>query len=161
MSASRIERHHWLNSLVGILDGAFHLSDMEQLQVIGYVRRLLTALRIPERGDPVVVPAAVALEAASGFYTVALNSPRESNLTRNVRGVSEDDMVVSVDAWRDALLGLITTAYPDLLPEEKLVAGAVLTDILLGLGVPQRAASFFPDAVVRAYWASPESRATW
>lgn len=153
-----MERHHWLNALVGIIDGAFHLSDMEQLQVIGFVRRLLAALRIPERGEPRVLPSAVALEVSSGFYTVALNSPRESGVVRPVRGTTEADMVVSVDAWRDALLGLLLTAYPDLLPEEKLVAGTVLTEILLGLGVPQRAAAFFPDAVVRAYLASPESR---
>lgn len=158
VSEIRVERHHWLNALVGIVDGAFHLSDMEQLQVIGYVRRLLAALRIPERGEPQVLPSSVALEVSSGFYTVALNSPCEAGVVRPVRGASESDMVVSVDAWRDALLGLIVTAYPDLLPEEKLVAGTVITEILLGLGVPQRAAAFFPDTVVRAYLSSPESR---
>lgn len=153
-----VERRHWLNTFVGILDGAFFLSEVEQLQVIGYVRRLLETLRIPERGVPRVVPAPVALEATSKFYTVALAGPRVSGWDRRIRPAAASDMVVSVEAWRDALLGLLTTAYPDLLPEEKLVAGTVFTELLLGLGVPQRAASFFPEEVVRAYLSSPESR---
>lgn len=158
MADRAVQRHHWLNTIVGILDSAFYLSEVEQLQVIGYVRRLLEALHIPERSVPRVVPAPVALEAASKFYTVVLAGPRVSGIERRVRPVGSGDMVVSVEAWRDALLGLIQTAYPDLLPEEKVVAGTVLTEILLGLGVPQRAAAFFPEEVVRAYLASPESR---
>lgn len=155
------ERHHWLNTIVGILDAAFYLSDAEELQVISYVRRLLEGLRIPERGVARVLPAPVALEVASSLYTIALAGPRNSGVPRRVRRASSGDMVVSVDSWRDALLGLLTAAYPDLHPEERLVAGTVLTEILLGLGVPERAAAFFPEEVVRAYLASPESRKVW
>lgn len=155
------ERHHWLNTIVGILDGAFFLSDAEQLQVIVYIRRLLEGLRIPERAPARLLPAPVALELASGMYTVALAGPRQSGVKRSVRRVTSDDMVVSVDAWRDALLGMLNVAYPDLSGDERAAAGAVLSEILVGLGVPDRAAAFFPEEVVRAYLASPESRKAW
>lgn len=134
------------------------MSEMEQLQVIGFVRRLLEVLQIPERGNPRVLPAPVALELAAGLYTVQLAGPRTSGVRRVVRRANKTDMVVSVDAWRDALLGLVTCAYTDLAPEERLAAAKVFTEILVGLGVPDRAAAFFPEEVVRAYLASPESR---
>lgn len=161
MPRSRVERHHWLNTIVGVLDGAFLLSEEEQFQVISIVRRLLEALRIPERGNPHSLPAAVALEAASGFYTVQLTHARSAGAVRAVRPVSSGDMVVSAESWRDALVGMITGAYPDLAPEERLVTSKVMADLLAALGVPDRAAAFFPDTVVRAFNASPESLAEY
>jgi hypothetical protein len=46
-------------------------------------------------------------------------------------------------------LSLITTAYPDLAPAERLVAAKVLRDLLDAIGAPDRASSFLPDDVVR------------
>jgi hypothetical protein len=154
----RVERHHWLNTVVGILDSAFYLSDVEQVQVIAVVRDLLTALRIPERGDPEELPAPLALEVHSNYYTVALSGPRDSGVTRTVRRTNDSDLVVSLEAWRDALTGLFAAAYPELAPFERLTLAKVLSDLLAALGIPERAAAFFPHEVVNAYNRLPESR---
>ena len=151
------QRHHWLNTIVGILDSAFHLSDVEQFETIALVRQLLTGLRIPERSVPSSLPAPIALEVESGFYTIQLAHTRDSGVVRPVRAVtSASEIVVSAEAWRDALVGLVVTAYPDLEPMERLLLTKVFGDLLAALGVPQRAAAFFPEAVVRAYRTSPE-----
>lgn len=147
----RAERHHWLNTYVGVLDGAFWLSDEEQYFTSDIIVRLLDSLCIPERGNPKELSPPVALEVASGYYTVQLSSPRDSGLQRSPRPVHESDIIVSVEAWSQALLALITTAYPDLEPIERLVTTKVLSDLLIAIGVPGRAAAFFPDDVVRAY----------
>ncbi len=155
-----VERHHWMNTFLGILDSAFHLTDVEQAQLIGILRDLFGALRIPERAEPSEIPAAVALEISSGFFTVALAGPRDLDRDRPVRAVTPSDMVVSVEAWRDMLAGMVLVAYPDLIPTERLLLSKILTDLLTGIGVPRRAAEFLPDDVVRAYRRLPESR-TW
>ena len=153
-------RHHWLNTIVSVLDSAFHLTDHEQLATIDIVNKLLTRLNIPERGVPTSLPAPVALEVESGLYTIQLTHTRDSGLVRPVRAVHQgQDMVVSAEAWRDALTGMITSAY-ELTPPEKLFLASVVTDLLAALGVPNRAAAFFPDAVVRAYRNSPEGLAS-
>lgn len=149
-----------MNTFLGILDSAFHLTDVEQAQMISILRDLLGALRIPDRGEPSEIPAALALELASGFFTVGLAGPRDLDRERPVRAVTESDMVVSVEAWRDMLTNMVLVAYPDLLPTERLLLSKILTDLLTGIGVPRRAAAFLPDDVVRAYRRLPESR-TW
>lgn len=145
------ERHHWLNTVVGLLDAAFRLTDEEQFFTIDIVARLLDSLDVPFRSEPEELPAAVLLEVTSSMFTVQLSAPRDSGVVRPVRSVVAGDMVVSVEAWRNALLGLVTTAYPDLDPTERMVAAKVLDDLLVAIGVPHRAAVFFPDEVVRAY----------
>jgi hypothetical protein len=160
-SKSTAQRHHWLNTIVGILDAAFHLSEEEQFQVITVVRQVLEALRIPERGTAHSLPAPVALEIASAYYTVQLSHSRSSGVVRPVRQAQASDMVVSAEAWRDAIVGMITSAYPELAPEERLFTAKIISDLLLALGVPNRAAAFFPDNVVRAYHASPEAAASY
>lgn len=154
----RVERHHWLNTIVGILDSAFYLSDVEQVQVIAVVRDLLGALRIPERGSPEELPAPLALELYSSYYTVTLSGPRDSGATRTVRRINDTDLVVSLEAWRDAISGLFIAAHPELAPFERLTLAKVLSDLLSALGIPERAAAFFPHEVVSAYHRLPESR---
>jgi hypothetical protein len=158
---SSLQRHHWLNTIVGILDAAFHLSEEEQFQVITVVRQMLEALRIPDRGAAHSLPAPVALELASGYYTIQLSHARNSGALRPVRQARSSDMVVSAEAWRDSIVGMITSAYPELAPEEHLFCAKIVADLLAALGVPERAAAFFPDTVVRAYHASPESTASY
>jgi hypothetical protein len=147
----KAERHHWLNTIVAILDGAFYLTEEEQALTISIVNRLLTGLRIPDRAEPGRLPAAVALEVTSGFYTVQLYSNRDSGMIRPVRMVTANDLVVPVEAWAQALLGLILSAYPGLDPAERMISTKVFTDLLTGIGVPHRAAAYFPDDVARAY----------
>lgn len=144
-------RHHWLNTIVGILDGAFFLTDEEQFAVAGIIRQLLDALRIPDRGTPAVMPVPVAQEAAVGYYSLALASPRESGVVRPVRPATSIDVVVSVETWREALVGMFTTAYPDLSADERLVLSKVFHDLLAAIGAPQRAASHLPEVVMDAY----------
>lgn len=157
---NKVERHHWLNTFIGILDAAFHLTEIEQAQLIAIFRDLLVAVRVPERGEPEELPAALALEVTSNFFTISLAGPRDSGVARPVRAVTQGDVVVSLEAWRTALVGMLTVAYPDMLPAERLLVDRVLTDVLSGIGVPQRAAEFLPGDVVRTYRSMPEFR-TW
>jgi hypothetical protein len=158
--ANKVERHHWLNTFIGILDAAFHLTEIEQAQLIAIFRDLLVAVRVPERGEPEELPAALALEVTSNFFTISLAGPRDSGVARPVRAVMQGDVVVSLEAWRTALVGMLTVAYPDMLPAERLLVDRVFTDVLSGIGVPQRAAEFLPGDVVRTYRSMPEFR-TW
>lgn len=154
-----VERHHWLNTFLGILDAAFNLTEAEQAQLIEILRNLLCAVQIPERGAPSEIPATLALEVTSSYHTIAMAGPRDSQLQRPVRAAGPGDVVVSIEAWRDALTGLLDVAYPSLLPAERLLANKVFADCLAGIGVPSRAAAFLPEDVVRAYRSLPESRA--
>ncbi len=147
-----------MNTFLGILDSAFHLTEVEQVQLITIFRDLFAALDIPGRGEPAEIPAALALELSSSFFTVTLAGPRDNGFERPVRPAAPGDMVVSVEAWRDALAGMVLVAYPDLPPTEKLFLNKVLSDVLVGIGVPNRAAEFLPDDVVRAYRKLPEAR---
>jgi hypothetical protein len=150
MSALKVERYHWLNTIVGILDQAFHLTEEEQVHVLDIVNRLLDSLAIPERGQPQLLPPQLLLEMSAGLYSSQLAAPREVPITRTVRLAAPGDIVVSIEAWVEALLSMLTTAYPDLSPTERIVTAKVLADLLDAIGVPDRAAVFFPDDVVRA-----------
>jgi hypothetical protein len=152
-----IERHHWLNTIVGVLDTAFHLTQEEQFHVVSILQSLLKSLDIPNRSTPLELPPALTLEMESEFYTAALSQPDKSDAVRHIREVGPRDSVVSMEAWRDALASMFCVAYPDLQPEEKLVLNKVLADVLEGLGVPRRAATFLPEDVLRAYRLLPES----
>lgn len=137
---------------MGILDSAFALSEEELYFTTVIVKKLLEGLRIPERsGEGAVVPTAVAQEAHAGVFSTLVNSPRDAGFFKEARGVASGDTVVTLEAWRQALLGLITTGFPDLEPVEVVWATSTIDDLLLGLGVPNRAAAFFPDEVVRAH----------
>ena len=145
-----LERHHWLNTIVGVLDAAFHLTDEEQYAVSNIVHKLLSQLRIPERGAPRDVPVPVAQELHSGLYSLQLES-RRSTHAGGVRPVNEYDCVASIEAWRSALVGMIGSSYPDLALEERLLLTKVMTDLLAAIGVPNRAAAHFPPAVIDAH----------
>lgn len=144
-------RHHWLNTIVGILDSAFFLTDEERFAVSQLMQQVLATLRIPERAVPVVMPVPVSQEASSGYYSLGLAGPRESGLVRNVRPATEDDFVVSIETWREALVGLFRTAYPDLSGDETLMLTKVFDDTLVAIGVPHRAAAFMPGVVQDSY----------
>ncbi len=146
-----IERHTWLNAFSGMLDTAFQLSDEELFFTSQIVKRLLEALHVPERGTPSQVPAIVALEAESGLISEQINAVRSSGVPRLVRPVSVHDSAVTLEAWRQALLTMLIDAYPDLEPLEVAVATEILDELLTALGVPGRAALYFPDEVVRAH----------
>jgi len=158
---SSLQRHHWINTYVGILDAAFQLSETEQLEVIGILRQLLLGLRIPERTSSPSLPAPIALEVSSGFYTIQLAHSRDAGVVRAPRLTNNRDATVSPEAWRDAFTGMLFTAYPDLAPSERLLATKMFADLLAALGLPARAAAFLPETVVRAYHSSPEAQALY
>ena len=148
----KVERHTWLNTLVGILDAAFSLSEEELYFTTVIVKQLLEGLRIPERGGAgSIVPTAVAQEAHAGVFSTLVNTSRDAGLFKEPRGVEAGDTIVTLEAWRQALLGLITTGFPDLEPVEVVWATSTIDELLLGLGVPNRAAAYFPAEVVRAH----------
>lgn len=144
------ERHHWVNTIVGVLDSAFHLTEEEQFFTLEIVGRMLEVLRIPERSRPSRLPAPVAMEVRSSFFTLALHSPRDTGLPRPVRAASATDVVATIDAWRHALLAMISSAYPDLAPLERVQTAKVIDDLLRAIGVPGRAAAHFPEEVIHA-----------
>jgi hypothetical protein len=145
------QRHDWLNAIVGTLDVAFHLTDDEQFLVSGIVAQLLDGLNIPDRGRPQSLPAALASEISAGVYSEQLTAPRDHAVTRAVRAAQSHDIVVSLGTWREALLGMLLSAYPDITGVERLLAMKILTDLLAGIGVPNRAAAAFPDDLIRLY----------
>lgn len=148
MTTLDVERHHWLATFVGLLDSAFYLDDAETYHVADIFGRLLTLLRIPERGEPDALSPAVYAEVYGGHF-----SAQAASRTRNrqVRAVNSDECFVSLEGWREALLRMLTTAYPALSVDERLTTTKVLTDLLTCLGVPARAAAFHPDSVLEAY----------
>ena len=143
------ERHDWLNTIVGILDQAFHLTPEEQIHVIAAVDAILERLNIPSRSDPTVLPPPLALEIANKYFSRQVSGPRSSGLNRPIRVVEHHDIVVSVETWREALVALLTVAHNDLSSVERLTAARAFVEILVAIGVPHRAAAFFPDDVVR------------
>ena len=134
--------------MVGILDQAFYLSEEEQACVFEVVDRLFSSLQIPARGPAVDLPMPVVLETSADFYSKQMAGPHTSGIVRPARPASSDDIVVSVDAWQEAMLEMIVVAYPALAPVERLTAAKVLTDLLVAIGVPARAAAFYPAGVV-------------
>ena len=157
----KIQRHHWLNTYLGILDSVFFLSEEEQYHTIKIISSLLEAIKIPERGTPVLIPASVAVEAKNSYYSISLDARQKSNFERHPRILDNGDLMVSIDAWRDSLLNMLTTAYPELEPEEKILCAKIFTELLVALGLPNRAAAYFPDDVVRAWNVSPEAKLSW
>lgn len=143
------EQHHWINTIVGLLDQAFSLTDDEQVFAIGFVNKLLNFIQVPDRGDPAALPIPVVLEVSAHVYSTQLGSARDLDLVRPIRAVRQGDVQVSVETWVEALLSLVLTAYPDLSPAERLVTAKSFRDLLDSIGVPDRAASFLPDDVVR------------
>jgi hypothetical protein len=144
-------RHDWLNTYLGLLDSAFHLTEEEQFQVLVILRRLLAALRVPQRGAPLELPPALVLELSTRFFTVGRGNASDGGLHRRVRTAGHGDLVASVEAWRDALLHMLITAYPEMDAAERLTAAKVFEDVLTALGVPNRVAAFLPDDVIRAH----------
>lgn len=148
---TNVERSTWINTIAGMLDQAFSLTDEEFFFCSQVVRQLLGALRIPERGAPSAMPAALALEAKGGMYSLQVHGSRDAGVQRPVRATAAGDVVVTLEAWRQALLNLICSAYTDLTEVEVLTAAKTFDDLLIGIGVPQRAAAYVPSDVVRAH----------
>lgn len=143
------QRHHWINTLVGVIDGAFHLSDEELLLTATIFGDLLNRVNIPGRGDPDEIPAALALEVSAGVYSSGL-APRRPQLSRS-RQPHPNAVAVRLEDWRDALSRMLFRAYPGLRPEERLFTVKILDELLLALGLPHRQPCHLPEDVVSVY----------
>jgi hypothetical protein len=141
-----------LNTFVGLVDAAFVLTDEEVFFSQQIVRKLLDALHIPERGEPANIPTPLVAELDTQFWSLQLNGPGRDNADlRRPRAASPDDTVVTLEAWRNMLVNMLVGAYPDLDALEVVAATKVFDDLLVALGVPARAARFFPVDVVREH----------
>lgn len=145
-----VTRDHWLNTVVGLLDSSFYLTMEEQYAAAHIVSALLAKLAIPERGEPVVLPMPVVQEVHANFYSTALDTSL-SGVSRVVRATSDNDCVTSLEAWRSGLESMFVSAYPDMSAAERMLLAKVINDLLAAIGVPQRAASHFPEMVLRAH----------
>lgn len=147
-----IGRHTWTNTIVGMLDEAFRLTPEELLAVTGIVMHALDLLDIPGRGEPVHVPAAVALEAEGGHFSTPLHAGRTAGVALPALPGHGDRVAVGLGAWRQTIVDMIGGAY-QLQPMELVELTTIIDRMLLSLGLPERAASWHPEAVLRTYWA--------
>lgn len=139
------DRHHWINTVLGLLDAAYALSQTEQAVVADALGQLFSALRIPERGCPAAVPLPVLMEYTSKVYSQAMMDRFAAGIEPPPAVVAkEGDLHAPEEAWRSAITSMIFVAYPDLAPEERVAADKVISDVLGALGVPQRRANFIP-----------------
>lgn len=139
----------WTTVYVGTLDAAFSLTEEELFGVATIVRKLLDRLHVEGRADPETLPMPVAHELTGMVYATALG--RRLGIGSAVRPTTDEDCYASPEAWREALTRMLTTAYPELSPSERLFISKVFADLLRSLGVPQRAASCHPQMVIDAY----------
>jgi hypothetical protein len=146
---SDVERHHWLNAIVGVLDAAWNLTAEEQYHALRIIGVVLDELGIPERGAPCEIPAPVAMEVEGGFYSSQLHDAAGLGLGRPVRALQHGDQTFAADVWRTALVEMFTTAYPDLNGVERVWLTRTIGDLLGGIGVTTRAPVFLPEDVVR------------
>lgn len=144
-----IERHHWVNTVVGVIDSAWHLTPEEQLQCIRIVGSILDVLAIPDRGPARQIPAALALEVDGGFYAAQIHSPHDSGHDRPVRHRDEATVEMPFEAWRVGLVELFTSAYPDLDLAETVWLSRKIGEVLAAIGVSDRAPVFVPEDVAR------------
>lgn len=145
-----VERTHWRNTIVGILDAAFLFDAGEHMACDRVVGDLLRILRIPERAPSGSVPLEVMQEAENRTYSLQMYE-RHHQGSAVARATTAQDCVTSPDSWRASLMTLITSAYPDLSAEERLLAATCFQDLLAQIGVPQRAATYFPPGVLAAH----------
>lgn len=148
MIMSKIERFHWVNMYLGILDGVFTLTEEEQHDIIKEIKLLLDRLNIPNRSNPIQIPATLALEVRAGFYTNLLNK----NIKNNSIETSDKDLFsVSMEAWRDPFINWLFLAYPDLDSEERIIAAKSFEKVLIMLNIPKRKPYYLPDDVIKAH----------
>lgn len=145
-----VERHHWVNTVVGFIDSVWNLTPEELAPTIRIVRALLERLDIPGRGEPVDIPAPLALEVDGGFYATQLNAVYDSGVLRPVRKIGPRDIQYPIEVWCASLTRLFTGAYPDLDPIERVYLTKGFLDLLTSLGIPERAPVYIPEDVARA-----------
>ena len=165
----KVERHHWVNTILGTLSTAFSLTDKEEYNILLRVGRLLDLLRIPERGPIATMRADLATEVVSGYFTDITNPWRNPDAisddaldetNSSIRIAAKTDIHVPLRLWLTALTGLFTTSYSDFSPGELEDIRRELTYILEGLGLhdegdanpekPIRVTNYLTEDVMRS-----------
>ncbi len=147
--SAHVERHHWVNTVIGFLDATWHLTDIELVQVSRIVGAVLDILHIPDRGEPKEIPLPLMMEVGAGFYSRSMAASADATTPRPVRELSEGDVSFSPDIWRAAIANLFTSAYPDLDGMERVYLDKTIADVLTALGVDRRAPQFVSEDVAR------------
>lgn len=166
----RVERHHWVNTILGTLSTAFDLTDNEEYHILLRVGRLLDILRIPERGPVAIMRADLATEVVSGYFTDITNPWTNPDMGSedivcetgpSIRAAEKTDIHVPLTLWLTALTGLFTASYSDFTPIELEDLRRELTYILEGLGLhdegdanpekPIRVTNFLTEDVMRSF----------
>lgn len=146
-----IQRHDWVNAFLGMLDASVHLTEEEQGPTFSVLRGLCDTLDIPGRGVPQHVPVAVALEAEAHLFTDAMAGPRQSGVVRPVGYARDHHIVLPLETWVQAFMNMLESAYPDLGPMERMSARKVFAELLIALGLPERAVHYYPYEVIQVY----------
>jgi hypothetical protein len=144
-----VERHHWVNTTLGMIDATWHLTDAEKVQVAAIIARVLDVLDIPGRGQPTVIPMPLMMEASAGFYSMQVNTTAQAASIRPIRAIVDGDLTFPPDVWRASITTLFTSAYPDLEPLERVFLDSTIGDLLDAIGVDTRAAQFVSEDVAR------------
>lgn len=168
-TGQKVERHHWVNTILGTLSTAFRLTDVEEYNILLRVGRLLDILRIPDRGPVTTMRADLATEVVSGYFSDITNpwtnpSSGEDILPEadsSIRAAAKTDIRVPLASWLTALTGLFTSSYSDFTIEELADLRRELTYILEGLGLhdecdtnpekPIRVTNFLTEDVMRSF----------
>jgi hypothetical protein len=133
-----------------VLDSAFSLSGEEQFFVAALIGKVLDQIGVPNDEPLDTIPAALSLEISCGFYTTQLTT-RPDGRGRGPRPSGIGEVTASLDDWRDALVGMVCSAYPELDGVDRLILTRGVDDLLIALGLPDRGASHLPGDVVNAH----------
>lgn len=141
--------HHWLNTIAGQIDAAYSLTQEELYATTKILNDLLGRLDLGSRPAPQVLPTALIAEMNSRYWAVQLHSSdRVGRRATSARLLSDGDTVISIDAWRNALVSQLTSAYPTLNPIERVIITKTFDSLLDALGVQYRAPKYIPEAAV-------------
>lgn len=144
-----IQRHHWIHTIVGQMDATWRLTDHEIYRCINLVDSYLKQLRIPERGEPAVIPAELALELSSQHWSRMLEPHLEAMRDRPIYHITPGERTFPLEIWRADLERQLRIAYPDLSPMENLAFSKWMTELLDALEITQRRPTYLPESTTR------------
>ena len=147
MLSIKVERSHWLNTLLGIIDSVWILTPTEQVQSAKVLLSILDTLNIPDRGNPSAFPIQLALEVESGYYTILLAAEDESGYPRVPKVSQEDEYNFPIEVWTASLVSILVVAYPELEPVERVYASKCFMDLLDALNISNRNPTHVPSSV--------------
>jgi hypothetical protein len=148
-ATAKPQLHHWLNTLAGQIDAAFSLTQEELYAVTKILSGMLENLDLEGRDDPAVIPTPLLAEMNSRYWAIQLHSvDRLSSHASAPRSRRDEDTVVSLDAWRNALVDQLLTAYPCISPIERVITYKTMDSLLDAIGVQFRSPKYIPESMI-------------